>query len=87
VSLPWPALRLALAFLAFLLAVWLLDRAGLWAERRGWIYWRKRKPRGNALGAVTLELQKVFESGKATHVIEAKQDARRESPDPGSGPA
>lgn len=82
-----PVLKSTLGFLALLLALWLLDRAGLWAERRGWIYWRRTRPSGNALGAVTLELQKIFESGKATHVIEAKQDAKREAPDPGTGPA
>jgi hypothetical protein len=32
-----------------------------------------------------LELQKIFESGKARHVIEAKHDARKETPDPGTG--
>jgi len=82
-----PVLKSTLGFLGLLLALWLLDRAGLWAERRGWIYWRRTRPSGNALGAVTLELQKIFESGKATHVIEAKQDAKWEAPDPGTGPA
>ena len=67
--------------------LWLLDRLGLWAERRGWIFYRRTKPSGNALGATALELQKIFESGKATHVIAAQQDPKQEAPDPGSGPA
>lgn len=71
--------------LGVLLGIILLDRAGLWAERKGWIYWRKKKASGNALGSTTLELQNIFESGKARHVIEAKEDAKAEAPDPGSG--
>jgi hypothetical protein len=63
----------------------LLDRLGLWMESCGWIYWRKRKAQGSVLGSTVLELQKIFESDKAKHVIEAKQDARKESPDAGSG--
>jgi hypothetical protein len=81
------ALKISLLILAVLGGLFLLDWLGLWAERRGWLFWRHRKPTGNALGSMTLELQKIFESGKATHVIEAKQDSKKETPDPGSGPA
>ena len=79
-------MRPVLFLLLAVLGLWLLDRAALWAEARGWIYWRRRKASGNALGAVTLELQQIFESGKARHVIEAQRDAKPESPDPGSDP-
>lgn len=64
-------------------ALWLLDRLARGAEARGWIYWRKVKPKGNALGAVTLELQNIFESGRARHVQEAPEQAERATPDPG----
>jgi hypothetical protein len=77
-------LKLVVLVLAFLGGLFLLDRLALWAERRGWIYWRNTKSRGNTLGSITLELQKIFESGKAKHVIEAKHDQNKESPDPGS---
>jgi len=70
-----------LAIVLVLVALGLLDRLGLWMEARGWIYWRKRKAGGSALGSTFLELQKVFESGKAEHVIEAKQDGRKEATD------
>jgi len=56
---------------AALVSLYLLDRLGLWAERRGWIYWRMKKPTGNSLGNAALELQQIFESGKSKHVIEA----------------
>ena len=34
----------AAVVLIIALAVLALDRLGLWAESRGWIYWRRRKP-------------------------------------------
>lgn len=76
---------LSLVLLALALGglLWLLDRAALAAERRGWIFYRRTRASGNALGAVTLELQKILESGKAAHVIEAQAEPRRERPDPG----
>ncbi len=76
-------LRLALILLALAGGVILLDRVGCWAERRGWIYWRHRRAKGNALGATTLELQKIFESQKVEHVIVARQRPKAEAPDPG----
>jgi len=80
-----PILKIVLLLPTILLGLYLLDRLALWAERRGWIYWRKTKPTGNALGSATLELQKIFESGKATHVIEVKHEQKKEAPDPGPG--
>jgi hemerythrin superfamily protein len=77
-SPPDPLLAIALVFVA----LGLLDRLGLWMESRGWIYWRKRRARGSALGATFLELQKIFESGKAEHIMEAMHDGRKECPDP-----
>jgi hypothetical protein len=80
-------LKIVLAALTVLVGLYLLDRVALWAERKGWIFYRKIKPTGNSLGSTALELQKIFESGKPTHVIEAKHDQPKESPDPGSGHA
>jgi hypothetical protein len=73
----WIALALA--------ALVLLDRGALALERRGWIYWRKRKAKGSAVGAVVLDLQKIFESGKSAHVIQAQRDRREKRPDAGDG--
>lgn len=80
-SPPDPLLALALV----VVALGLLDRLGLWMEARGWIYWRKRRTQGSALGSTFLELQKIFESGKAEHILAAKHDTARESPDPIAG--
>lgn len=80
-------LKIFLVALAVLVGLYLLDWMALWAERRGWIFYRNTKPTGNSLGSTALELQKIFESGKPTHVIEAKHDQTKESPNPGSGHA
>lgn len=74
-----------LAFALVVVALGLLDRLGLWMEARGWIYWRKRRGQGSALGSTFLELQKIFESGKAEHTLAAKHDTAKESPDPIAG--
>jgi len=75
-------LRIALWIVLTLLAVILLDRLGLWMERRGWIYWRKQRS-GGTLASTLLNLQDIFESGKASHIIEVRQDDRTAAPDPG----
>jgi hypothetical protein len=80
-------LKISLLILAICLGLYLIDQLGLWAERKGWIFWRKTKPTGNSLGSTALELQKIFDSGKSKHVIEVKDDQRKDSPDTGSGPA
>ena len=74
---------LTLWFLAAILVAFLVDRLGLWLESRGWIYWRKKKSSSSAVGSAILELQNIFESGKAKYVIAAKQDPKEQSPDPG----
>jgi hypothetical protein len=55
-----------------LAALYALHRLCDWAESRGWIHYRKTRASGNALGASALQLQDLFESGKASHVLEAQ---------------
>lgn len=61
----------AAVVLIIVLAVLTLDRLGLWAESRGWIYWRRRRP--EASGAVLNPLVDVFQPGHV-HVVEAQRD-------------
>lgn len=61
----------AAVVLIIVLAVLALDRLGLWAESRGWIYWRRRRP--EASGAVLNPLVDVFQPGHV-HVVEAQRD-------------
>jgi hypothetical protein len=66
-----------LALLA-IVAVVAMDRLGLWMERRGWIYWRKRKPSGGGGGGMSgllTEFQQLVEP-EVRHVIEAREQDR-----------
>ena len=74
--------RLLLGLLLLVVLLVLLDRLGLWMERRGWIYWRRRKARGT-LASTLLSIQKVFEPRKASQVLKVQHDGRKEAPDPG----
>ena len=71
--------------------LYLLDRAALWAEGRGWIFYRRRHASSGTMSNAFLEVMKVFDPGKR-HVIEErvnKGPATQESgdkPKPG-GPA
>jgi hypothetical protein len=68
--------------------IYLLHRLALWAEDRGWIYYRHKHASGGTLGTALLELQKILEPTKR-HVIEErvkKGSASQESGDkPKSG--
>lgn len=44
-------LKIFLIFPAIAIALFALDRLFLWIERRGWIYWRKIKPKGGGIAA------------------------------------
>ncbi len=44
-----------------------------WAEAKGWIFYRKTRASGNALGASALRLQALFESDKARPVLQARE--------------
>ena len=61
----------AVAAIAALAAV---DQLLLWMERRGWIYWRRRKrdPRGALLGLIDNVFNPVHE-----HVIEQQETEER----------
>lgn len=53
-----------------------VDQAALWAERRGWLYWRKRKPGSSGpSGGILTGLIEVFEPGHR-HVVD-EQEWRR----------
>ncbi|WP_420753781.1 DUF6191 domain-containing protein [Rhodococcus sp. O3] len=73
---------LAIAVLAGVI----LDRAALYAERRGWIYWRKRKPpvNGGAVMGAFGEIQTLL-SPSYRHVAEEQQRQRTSRHDQGTG--
>ncbi|WP_227999977.1 hypothetical protein [Nocardia australiensis] len=55
----------------------ILDRIGLWAEQRGWIYWRKRRPSpsGGAAAGMLGDLQAVL-SPSYRHVVEETESKK-----------
>lgn len=65
-------------------ALFLIDRLALWAEERGWIYWRLKRAQTGALGSALMEMD-TFANPAAQHVIEAKDAKKfeeRENDDP-----
>jgi hypothetical protein len=61
----------------------------LWAERRGWIYYKYRRASPGSVGNALLRAHSLFDAG-AAHMLEARsesneEDARGEPPT--SGPA
>ncbi|MFT3727501.1 MAG: hypothetical protein QM759_06750 [Terricaulis sp.] len=67
-------------------ALLVLDRAGLWAESKGWIYWRRTKRRGSAMSAILSDLNAVTNPA-ATYVTDAKQAKKLEERDNGEPPS
>ena len=61
----------ALAVIGVLVVV---DRLGLWAERRGWIYWRRARP--EQIGRAVLGGLQQFVEPEIRHVIEAREQER-----------
>ena len=59
----------------------------LWAERRGWIYYLKRRGSSGALGSALLEIQAVMEPSKRYVLEERRKDdsEAQESGDPPRG--
>ncbi len=62
---PWVVLAVVVGLLV-------LDRVALWAEQRGWIYWRRRKPSPQAGAGMFGELVEMFEPSHR-HVVEEQE--------------
>ena len=78
-------MEIALKIFFLVLALFFLDRIGLWAEERGWVYWRKRKPSAGALGNSLQELNS-FLRPNAKLVVEHKQKELKPRDDQGDSP-
>jgi hypothetical protein len=65
VALPNIAGVVAVCLLGVIVLLFALDRVGLWMERRGWIYYRKVKPKrgggGGAMAGILTDFQKLVE--------------------------
>lgn len=63
-------MRTVLALTAAAAALFLLDRLALWAEAKGWVYWRRRKRSGSTGADLFLNVN-LFDPG-AKHVVEVR---------------
>ena len=61
-----------------------LDQLALWMERRGWIYWRKVKPKGGGVAAGLTAFHELVEP-QVRQVIEEREErsAQRQRRDAG----
>lgn len=56
-----------------LAGIYLFDKFCLWAERKGYLFYRQKKSEGSAIGSALLELQ-GFLNPAARHTIEMRQN-------------
>ena len=78
-------MKLLLAAVVVCGGIYLLHRAALWAEGRGWIYYQRRKPSRSALGNAFLEVQAIVEPGKR-RLLEARQQEPLDGDESGAPP-
>jgi hypothetical protein len=50
-----------------------LDRIGLWAESRGWIFWRKKRPSPGGGSSMSGPLLDIFQPSRQFIVVEQMQ--------------
>lgn len=79
-------MQVALWIPAMIVALIAIDRLGLWAESKGWIYWRRTKRRGSAMSAILSDLNAVTNPA-AQHVTQAKEAKKLEERDNGDPPS
>jgi hypothetical protein len=70
----WHVLLGGFAILGIALALYGLDRLGLWLEDRGWLYYRRKKPTSSP-ASMWVALQQVIEPGMK-HVREVGQERK-----------
>jgi hypothetical protein len=72
---------------ALVAAALALDRLALWMERRGWIYWRRRRATSGARSSALLSLHALLEPERE-HLVEVQRQEAviGEEDDSGEGP-
>jgi hypothetical protein len=66
-------LSICLVIIAVTAGLAALDQLALWMERRGWIYWRKVKPKGGGIAAGLTAFHELVEP-QVRQVIEERQE-------------
>ncbi len=62
-----------IALITIFLVLYFFNKLCLWLERKGWIYYRHKKPQGGIMGNALLELQ-AFLNPSARYAVEVKQN-------------
>jgi hypothetical protein len=66
-------------------ALFALHYFALWAERRGWIYYKYRKASPASVGSAFLQVQSLLEPGKK-HIVESRLEHVAEEDESGDRP-
>ncbi len=56
-------------------ALFAIDRLALWAEAKGWIYWRKKRPSTGALGSALMEMNTI--ANPSTEYVTVVKDGKK----------
>lgn len=80
-----PVMKWSFVAAAVAAALVVVDRLLLAAERRGWIYWRKRKASPGSLAGAMLEIHSLMQPS-ARHVAEEQRRVIHEEDDSGEPP-
>jgi hypothetical protein len=78
-------MQIAIWIAGIIVGLFALDRLALWAEAKGWIYWRKVKRKGSG-GAALMTFNAVFDPS-AHKAIEAREEQQQEDEDDGDDDA
>jgi len=78
-------LKIFIWLLLLAAAIFAFDRLFLYMEKRGWIYYRKKKPSSSALSNACLEVQQLLEPSKK-YVVEVKKDEKKQQAEAGDLP-
>lgn len=65
-------MKFFLIMMLIIISLYFADRICLWLERRGWLYYRRKKPESSILGNAFLDLQTIL-NPSAQYIIEMKQ--------------
>ena len=81
-------MKTAVVLLAIVAGLVAIDRAALWAEGRGWIYWRRSKRVGGQVGAaLAAELGAILSPAERTRQEVILRTEQLPAPDdPGGAP-
>jgi len=74
-----------LYYLALLIiGIWLFDKTCLWLERKGWLYYRFKKPQKGIIGDVLQELNAQIMPSNRHVIVAKKQETQYKKSIPGS---